>query len=161
MYDFNDVYKEYSNQVYRFLLSLSRNESLSEELTQETFYKALLHIGRFKGKCSLYAWLCQIAKNLYFNECKKNKKIVSDLNGIEVVSDQNFIHKAIEKNEAMYIHRILHKLKEPYKEVFTLKVFGELTFKEIAEIFGKSESWAKVTYYRAKEQLVKEMGDMK
>ena len=164
MKDFTDVYKEYAEQVYRFLLSLTHNEALAEELVQETFYKAYLHIGKFKGESSLYAWLCQIAKNLYYNDCKKNKRLnrggsFSEEDAARARGDtgEEVADQYLRKEQAALLHRILHDLSEPYKEVFTLKIFGELKFREIAELFGKTESWAKITYYRAKERIVKEM----
>ncbi|WP_206669788.1 RNA polymerase sigma factor [Paenibacillus luteus] len=161
--DFADVYAEYADQVFRFILSITRNETLAEELTQETFYKAYLHIGKFKGESSLYAWLCQIAKNLVYNDYKKNRRLVQVDPSIEdrVRKDnhisEDFILSLLKKEQATLLHRILHTLPEPYKEVFTLRIFGELKFREIAELFGKTESWAKITYYRAKERIVSEM----
>lgn len=129
-------------------------------MVQETFYKAYLHIGKFKGESSLYAWLCQIAKNLYYNDCKKNKRLVSkDALTVDAAITANddgedFTMNLMRKEQAAQLHRILHALPEPYKEVFTLRIFGELKFREIAELFGKTESWAKITYYRAKERMV-------
>jgi RNA polymerase sigma factor, sigma-70 family len=157
MAKFPDIYDIYAKKVYHYLLSLTRNEHLAEELTQETFYKAFLHIHKFKEECSMYTWLCQIGRNAYYNECKKKKHICSDFNLPDAECDGSFTKQLAESEQAIMIHKALHFLPEPYKEVFTLKIFGELKYKDIAMIFGKTESWAKVTFYRAKERLIKEM----
>ncbi|MFF2886142.1 RNA polymerase sigma factor [Paenibacillus sp. NPDC057967] len=154
---FSEVYEQYSAPVHRFLLSLTRDEAMAEELTQETLYRAFLHIDRFKGQASLYGWLCQIAKNLYFNEYKKSKRRADEPAWDDTEAGDDFTIRMLQKEQAIMVHRILHALPEPYKEVFTLKVFGELKFREIASLFGKTESWAKMTYYRAKERIVMEM----
>lgn len=156
--DFTEVYKNSEKKVYRFLLGLSQNESLAEELTEETFYQAFLHINQFKGRSSMDTWLCQIAKNLYFKEMKRrkrldDKKIDADLSA----SDENLFLLLEQKQKTIEIHRILRTLSNTYKEVFTLHVFAELTFKEIAEIYDKTESWAKMSFYRAKAELIKRL----
>jgi RNA polymerase sigma-70 factor (ECF subfamily) len=154
---FSDIYDIYARQVFRYLLSLTGDDHLAEELTQETFYKAFLHIDRFEEKCSMYTWLCQIGRNAYFNECKKRKHIYPEADAAETESNENFVDKLIDKEQVLMVHKALHLLSEPYKEVFTLKVFGELKYSEIAAIFGKTETWAKVTFYRAKQRLIHEM----
>ena len=153
--DFADVYQNSEKKVYRFLLGLSQNESLAEELTEETFYQAFLHINQFEGRSSMDTWLCQIAKNLYFKEMKRRKRfddkeIDTDLSD----SGENLFLLLEEKQKTIEIHRILRTLNTSYKEVFTLHIFAELTFKEIAEIYDKSESWAKMSFYRAKAELI-------
>ena len=111
----------------------------------------------------MYTWLCQIGRNAYYNERKKRKHTQPqpqvELTGTE--DSENFIDRLIEKEQAMLLHEALHRLPEPYREVFTLKIFGELKYKEIAAIFGKSEVWGKVTFYRAKERLIHEMEEAK
>ncbi len=161
MDEFEVIWNRYSLMVYRFLLALSADAELAEELTSETFYRAYLNIGKFRGDCKIETWLCQIAKNAYYKEQKRLGKN-QPIDGVEnaVYADDMFSRLA-DKETALALHRHLHNLAEPYKEVFTLRVFGELRFKEIADIFGKSESWAKVTYYRAKDKLVKAMEDEK
>lgn len=157
MKEFKEVYDLHEYQVYRYLLKLCRNEHLAEELTQETFYRAYLNIKNFQGKCSLYTWLCQIARNILINYQTNKSNQTQELYLDDYISVESIEESLIEKDQALQVHKALHQLKEPYKEVFTLKVFGELRYREIAEIFGKTESWAKVTYYRAKEQILKEM----
>ena len=156
MKDFSDIYQKSVRKVYRFLLGLTRDEELAEELTQETFYQAYLHIGQFEGRCEIDTWLCQIAKNAYYKEMKRHKRYSSP-EILDKMSVPDAFQKVENRDQAMNLHKIIHQMKEPYREVFSLKVFGELTFKEIAAIFNKTESWAKMTYYRAKAQLVQKM----
>lgn len=150
---FDEIYVLYVNDVYRFLLCLSGDEKVSEELTQETFYKAYRNINRFEGKCKISVWLCQIAKNAYYSYCKKEKDTRKGPVSDSLVSNMDVSEDYISSQNRLSLHKILHTLDEPYKEVFSLKVFGELSYKEISEIFGKSESWARVTFYRAKEKI--------
>lgn len=153
MADFDEIYAEYFSDVYKYVLSLCMDGAASEEITQETFFKAMQHIGKFNGSCKLYVWLCQIAKNTYITYCNKKKRIVSDLDiGIP---DRSFNLETdyLDKDMAKRLHIELHSLREPYKEVFTLRVFGELPFSQIGELFGKTDSWARLIFYRAKKQL--------
>ena len=153
MQDFEKIYAEYFSDVYRYALSLSQNESVAEEITQETFFKALRHIDRFNGNCKLYVWLCQIAKNTYFSYYKNEKRCCSDsdVDQVDITTDleKNFL----DNDTAKRLHHLLHHLREPYKEVFTLRVFGDLPFAQIGELFGKSDSWARLVFYRAKKEL--------
>lgn len=143
--------------VYRYTLSLCQNETEAQDITQETFLKALNARHNFQGSSSLYTWLCTIAKNIWLNKCKKSNKelIIGEIP--EMVSESN-IQKGLENKEtAIEIHRTLHLLKEPYKEVFTLRVFGELSFADIGSIFAKTESWARVTYHRSKKTIMEQL----
>lgn len=152
MTEFERIYNLYFREVYSFVLLLSRNEKIAEEVTQETFFKALKNIDTFKGNCKLSVWLCQIAKNTYFTYLDKQKRF--DTNEIpEQVSQKSMEEMILRKEDNFRLHKILHHLEEPYKEVFTLRVFGELSFKEISEIFEKTESWARVTFHRAKRKI--------
>lgn len=152
MTEFERIYNLYFREVYSFVLLLSRNEKIAEEITQETFFKALKNIDTFKGHCKLSVWLCQIAKNTYFTYLDKQKRF--DTNEIpEQVSQKSMEEMILRKEDNFRLHKILHHLEEPYKEVFTLRVFGELSFKEISEIFEKTESWARVTFHRAKRKI--------
>ena len=153
MADFGEIYSEYFSDVYRYVLSLCMDEDFAEEVTQETFFKAMQHIDKFNGSCKLYVWLCQIAKNTYFTLYKKKKRIVSDLD-IDIPNTlYNLETDYLDKGTAKRLHIELHNLSEPYKEVFTLRVFGELLFSQIGELFGKTDSWARLIFYRAKKQL--------
>ncbi len=156
MTDFNEIYSQYFKDVHKYVLSLSKNEAVAEEITQETFFKALKSIDKFNGTCKVYVWLCQIAKNTYFSYREKMKKYSYDSDIEECVDDVNLDNRLFIAESAFEIHKALHNLDEPYKEVFTLRLFGELQFAQIAELFNKTESWARVTYHRAKIKL-KEM----
>jgi RNA polymerase sigma-70 factor (ECF subfamily) len=129
------------------------DETFAEEITQETFFKAMQHINKFNGSCKLYVWLCQIAKNTYFTLYKKKKRIVSDLDTDIPNTLLNLETDYLDKDLAKRLHIELHNLSEPYKEVFTLRVLGELPFSQIGELFGKTDSWARLIFYRAKKQL--------
>ena len=156
MQDFDKIYAEYFSEVYKFVLTLCQNPVLAEEITQEVFFKALKNIESFKGECKLSTWLCRIAKNTFYDYAKKNNHQVDYLLEI-IISDENIEEKFADKEIAYSIHKVLHKLNEPYKEVFWLRTFGELSFAQIGSLFDKTESWARVTYYRAKVMIKEEL----
>lgn len=155
MTEFEEVYRLYFRDVYRYCLALTRDEQMAEEVTQETFFKALGAIDKFDGKCKIYVWLCQIAKNTYFTMHSRDKR--QGILSAEPADWENLEEKLLTKESAFEIHRILHALEEPYKEVFSLRTFGELPFRQIGELFGKTESWARVTYHRAKLRIKEEL----
>ena len=157
MTNFQEVYDLYFREVYRYALSLCRNESIAEEITQETFYKALAKLDSFDGKCKISVWLCQIAKNTYISMYRKDKYLNPDTDIDLFQSSVNFEEIFFDKETAFTIHKVLHTLDEPYKEVFSLRTFGELSFKHIAELFGKTEAWARVTYHRARLRIKEEL----
>lgn len=154
MVDFTKIYDEYFQNVYKYVYSLCRNETIAEEITQETFYKVLKNIDKFKGDCHLFTWICQIAKNTYFTYCKKENKYISaeTLENLMLETD-GFEEGILDKEQARRLHIFLHELPEPYKEVFSLRVFGELPFSQIGELFNKKDSWARLIFYRAKTEL--------
>ncbi len=154
MTDFQEVYNTYFPDVYKYVRSLCRDEHVAEEVTQETFFKALKSIDSFRGQCKLYVWLCQIARNTYFSMYSRPREM-----GYENVTAgaEELEEALIRSDSAFHIHRILHTLEEPYKEVFSLRVFGQLSFRQIGELFGKTESWARVTYHRARLKIKEEM----
>lgn len=157
MTDFNEIYSLYFKNVYKYVLSISRDEIIAEEITQETFFKALKNIDKFDEKCKLYVWLCQIAKNTFFTYRKK-EKYHEDLTVAENVLVESSIEQSLLSKESVFnIHKELHSLDEPYKEVFMLRVFGDLSFSQIGSLFEKTESWARVTYHRAKMKLKERM----
>lgn len=158
---FKDIYEEYGKPVYRFLLSLSCNEDLAEELTQETFYQAFLYIDRFQNKCNIYTWLCQIGKNAWIKEYKRKGRYDADnIESLQIESKEISLESKVIQDEKIAIARkAIYQLEEPYREVFILKVFGELKLKDIASQFDKSESWARVTYYRARAKIMEDMDE--
>ncbi len=164
--DIEKLYREYFTPVYRYTLSLVHDPDMAEEITQETFFRALKKINDYRGEASLKVWLCQIARNLSFDSLKRQSKTTaltkhdddkSDDYELPAGSESDPEEQLLRKQTAMKIHRILHDLKEPYKEVFQLRTFGDLSFAEIGELFGKSESWARVTYYRSRMMIKEEL----
>lgn len=154
MKEFEEIYQLYFMDVFRYLRGLTADEHLAEELTSETFFKAMKGLKAFKGECDVRVWLCQIAKNTYYSYIRKEQKVVSDDDGIALQkSSENIEHMFVDKERAFLLYQKLHALNEPYKEVFSLRVFGELSFKEIGMLFEKSEHWACVTFHRAKEKI--------
>lgn len=154
MEDFEAIYIQYFDGVYKYVFSLCRNEAIAEEITQEAFFKAMEHIDRFEGKCKLYVWLCQIAKNTFLTYAKRQKRCVSETDAdLSQQLEPSFESELLDKETAWKLHKLLHRLSEPYKEVFSLRVFGELPFSQIGELFGKSDSWARLIFYRAKKEL--------
>lgn len=150
--DFEELYDRFFRDVYLYILSISKDPHTAEEITQETFFKALKNLRNFRGDCSVRSWLCQIAKNLYLSQQRK-KATVSD-EALSLLPDNSHVEETCVRHmETLSIYKILHCLDEPYKEVFTLRTLGELSFREIGEIFDKQESWARVTYHRARLKI--------
>jgi len=154
--DIEKLYQDYFSVVYKYVLSISRDPLTAEEITQETFFKAMKKIDSFRGDCSIKVWLCQVAKHLYYDDLKKQSRFEE--------MPEEYDDESLSVEEAMVrdvdrklINKILHSLKEPYKEVFTLRTYGELSFSEIAELFEKTISWARVTYHRARMMIKEEM----
>lgn len=158
--DLSEIYKSYANEVKRFLLCLTSNVDLAEELTQETFYQAVKSIHRYNGECKMSVWLCQIAKHSYYDYLKKakyrNHASLEHLaqTGVDIQSNEDLPDVSlVKKSTLLAIHQEIQQLKEPYQEIFLLRTALNLNFKEIGDIFEKSENWARVTYYRAKRKL--------
>ncbi len=151
--DLEKIYREYFTIVYRYVLSLSRNPSLAEEIAQETFVKALQKIGKFRGDCDISVWLCQIAKNEYYQYLRKQKK-KSELSQMSETTADGPEQELTEKELQFRIQMILHGLENPYKEVFYMRTYGEMSFADIGRIFGKGDTWARVTYHRARKKIM-------
>lgn len=149
--DFDSIYRTYFRDVYFYIYGIARNESLAEEITQETFVKALKAIDGFDGGKDIRAWLFTIARNTFYTHCKR-RKIYADQPLDEEIDalEPSLVERIADEETAFHIHQFLHTMKEPYKEVFTLRVFGELSYERIGMLFGKSAGWARVTFYRAK-----------
>ena len=158
---FEEIYENYFKDVCRLSFSLTKDEVSAEDLAQETFVKALASIDSFDGSKDIRAWLFTIAKNTFYSECRKRKWIADDELPEEIPSSEpDFLEVISDKERAVLIHKYLHDMKEPYKEVFHLRVFGELDFEVIGNIFGKSASWARVTFYRAKNEIKNYMSEI-
>ena len=152
--NFEDIYKKYYSSLNKYLFSLTK----SEDLAEETFFKALKNISKYDEKYKILTWLCQIGKNTYYSLYKKNKKIEA-LNDSTLSEENVMIDQIIDSETNKELLKIIHSLDEPYKKVFTLRTYGELSFKEISDIFGKSESWARVVCHRAKLKIKEELKD--
>ncbi len=157
MTEFEKVFHDNREFIFKFLMKMTRDVSLAEELTQETFFRAYMNYASLRCKEKASAWLSQIARNTYYAwyNAQKGKHALDNL---EAVSDGEniedaFVQKELSKKALLY----LHELEEPYKEVFMLSVFGGFSLKDISTVFGKSESWARVTFYRAKQKLLERM----
>ncbi|MGN1194126.1 MAG: RNA polymerase sigma factor [Acutalibacteraceae bacterium] len=152
----DEIYQRYAMTVYKFLLSKTGSEDLSEELTQETFYQAVRSIGRYdENKCSVSTWLCAIAKNQLSVYYRKHPKTETLEENARVGASAE--ESVIEAENRVEILRKLHSCPEPYREVLYLRIYGDLSFREIGEIMGFSENRARVTFYRGKEKLRKEL----
>lgn len=157
MQDIEEIYKQYFKVVNKYLFCLTHNDNLAEELTQETFYRAVKKIGSFKGDCKIQVWLCQIAKNLWYDELKKNKRYKSiEGEELELIAIENTEKTAIQNTSKLELFKKMQSLDTQTKEVMYLRLTGDLTFKEIADILNKTENWARVTFYRGKQKLIKE-----
>lgn len=151
MTEFEEAYREHQQMVERFLLRLCGNAHLAEELTQETFIQALQHWDDFRGQGSRSTWLCTIAKRLLYSIVRRKGAL--PLEEAEAIASEDVTDALVESDRMMAAYRLVHRLPEPLREVFTLRTFGDLTHAQIGSLFGKSDSWARVTYYRARQQL--------
>lgn len=158
MQEFEELYKAYYPQVYKYILKLCQDELLAEEITQETFFKVLKSADSFKGQCKFSVWMCQIAKNTFYSYLKKNKRLADfPIETLAIENEGNLENLVADRDMALKIHEILHDMEEPYREVFWMRTFGELSFAEIGKLHKKSESWARVTYHRAKMRIKEEL----
>lgn len=153
--DFEQLYATYYMQVYSFVLTQAKSRDLAEEITQKTFFKAMTSAAAYRGDATEPTWLCAIANNLLMDEFRAQRK-TGEQPGEEASSF--CVEDALADADAAFrIHRVLHGLDEPYKEVFQLRVFGELPFQKIGRLFGKTENWARVTYHRARLKIKERM----
>ena len=154
MEDMREVYRQHAQTVYKFLLAKTRDEHLAEELTQETFYQAVKSVDRFDGSCKVSVWLCQIAKHLWYQHLRKQKR-ETPLSPEELPESPgpSAEERLLEQEGRMDLLRLVHGLPEPAREVVYLRAFGGLSFREIGDVCGKTETWARVTFYRSKEKL--------
>lgn len=155
MQSMDEIYQQYAQTVYKYLISKTHNEDLAEELTQETFCQAITSINHFNGKCKVSTWLCAIAKNLHLAYLRKHPAH-EDVDEVDVPVN-SAENEALENLGKVELMKKLHGLEEPYREVTYLRAFGGLSFAEIGEVLGKTENWARVTFYRGKEKLRKEV----
>ena len=157
MADLDGIYRQYAQTVFRFLLARTGSEPLSEELTQETFYQAVKSIGRYDGSCQVSTWLCGIARNVLLNHNRKQKQQPLSLEEIPEPSGGSAEETVLESMGREMLLAAIHRLPEPGREILYLRLLGGLSFREIGSILNQSENWARVTFYRAKQNLVKEL----
>lgn len=152
---FEKAYNEYYTPVYRYIFSMCKDKYTAEEITQETFFKALKNIEKYDPSQKMLTWLCAIAKNTWLSVVKKSGKF-EELSETLADDEESVLDRIIDSEDSLEILRVLHNLPEPYKEVFTLRTLGSFSFKKIGAVFGKTESWARVTYFRSKS-MIKEL----
>lgn len=153
--EFDEIYRLYANDLYKFILRLCKNETLAMDIMQDTMLNAITSIDKFNGACSIKTYLCTIAKNNYFNYLKRADNHNIPLEEAEQFADSTSVEDSFESREQiLQIHKALHRLDEPYREIFSLRVFAELKFSDIGAVFGQSENWARVSFYRAKKKLM-------
>ncbi len=155
MQNLEQLYEEYFQTVNKYLFCLTHNVDISEELTQETFYRAVKKINTYRGECKISVWLCQIAKNLWYDYCRKSKKVINtdEQELFKIQSPDKLGEQVILNDEKMSLYKKMQKLDEKTREVIYLRITGELSFKEIGTILNKTENWARTTYYRGKIKL--------
>ena len=159
MQPMEEIYQEYAKLVYRYLLSLTREESLAEELTQETFFQAIRSIGRYDESCKISTWLCAVAKNVWHAYLRKHP--ATDNLDDQVIAAPSAEEAALDAAQKTQLLKYVHELPELQREVIYLRIYAELSFCEIGEVIGKTENYARVTFYRGKEKLKKMLTEEK
>ena len=157
MTDFETIYREYFRDVELYLRAVCRDESLAEELTEQVFFQALKALPKFRGECDIRTWLCAMGRNCYLSYLRKAKPS-EDIDELQIPDPRQSIEEQFfNREQAMAINRVLHDLPEPYKEVFSLRIFGQLSFEDIGSLFGRTANWACVTYHRARQKIRSKM----
>ena len=152
------LYEAYYMRVFSFAMTLTGDHARAEDITQETFFRAFSKQSGFRGESNEVTWLCAIAKNLFLDEKRRQDRhepMPEELPDTGKSVEQS----AMDRDTSFRIHMALHTLEEPYREVFELRIFGELSFREVGAIFGKTENWARVTYHRARLKLQERMDE--
>lgn len=157
MTEFEEVYRTYFREVELYLRAICKDELLAEELTEQVFFQALNALPTFRGDCDIRTWLCAMGRNLYLSHLRRQKPTES-IDELQIPDPRRSIEEQVsDKQQALAIHKVLHDLPEPYKEVFSLRVFGQLSFADIGGLFGKTANWACVTYHRARQKIQKDL----
>lgn len=160
MTEFADIYETYFVDVELYLRAICRDEALAEELTEQVFFRALKALPTFRGDCDIRTWLCAMARNAFVSHQRKEKPSQS-IEELQIPDSRKTVEEwIVDQEQAMAIHRILHDLPEPYKEVFSLRIFGQLSFGDIGSLFGRTANWACVTYHRARQKIQSEMEEL-
>lgn len=153
MEDIEKIYRDHAKTVYKFLMSQCHDGALAEELTQETFYQAVRSIDRFDGTCKISVWLCQIAKHMWYRYLQKNKREHCGSEEELDITVSSAEEETLAHEGHLELLKQIHSLSEPAREVVYLRAFGGLSFREIGDVLGKTENWARVTFYRSKERI--------
>ena len=157
MTEFESIYRTYFRDVELYLRAVCQDEVLAEELTEQVFFQALKALPTFRGDCDIRTWLCAMGRNCYLSHLRKTKPSES-VDELQIPDPKQAVEEQImDRDQAMAIHRVLHDLAEPYKEVFSLRVFGQLSFGDIGGLFGRTANWACVTYHRARQKIRDQM----
>ena len=157
MTEFETVYRTYFRDVELYLRAICKDESLAEELTEQVFFQALKALPKFRGDCDVRTWLCAMGRNCYLSHLRKTRPS-ENIDELQIPDPRASIEEQmIDRSQAMTIHRLLHDLPEPYKEVFSLRIFGQLSFEDIGSLFGRTANWACVTYHRARRKIQEQM----
>lgn len=157
MTEFENIYRRYFTDVELYLRAICHDEVLAEELTEQVFFQALKALPKFRGDCDIRTWLCAMARNSYLSHLRKTRP-TEDIDQLPIPDPRQSVEERItDRQQAMAIHRVLHDLPEPYKEVFSLRVFGQLSFEDIGSLFGRTANWACVTYHRARQKIREKM----
>ena len=161
MTEFERIYREYFGYVELYLRAICHDELLAEELTEQVFFQALKALPKFRGDCDIRTWLCAMGRNAYLSHLRKAKP-AENIGELNIPDPRRGVEERLaDKDQALAVHRVLHSLPEPYKEVFSLRVFGQLSFADIGGLFGKTANWACVTYHRARQKIRDEMEESK
>jgi len=159
--EFETIYRRYFREVEVYLRTLCRDGHLAEELTEQVFFQALRALPGFRGDCDIRTWLCAMGRNCYLSHLRKTRP-EQPLEELQIPDPEQSLEEAFsDREQAMEIHRMLHALPEPYKEVFSLRVFGQLSFQDIGGLFGRTANWACVTYHRARQKIQRQMEESK
>lgn len=157
MTEFETVYRTYFRDVELYLRAICKDESLAEELTEQVFFQAMKALPKFRGDCDVRTWLCAMGRNCYLSHLRKTRPS-ENIDELQIPDPRASIEEQmIDRSQAMTIHRLLHDLPEPYKEVFSLRIFGQLSFEDIGNLFGRTANWACVTYHRARRKIQEQM----
>jgi len=157
MKNIDEIYKKYAKLIKNYIFSITGNIELSEEIMQETFIVAINQINNFRGDCEISVWLCSIAKKILYKETKKNNsKISVPIDELEIADNKNIENEFIINDNKLKLYKALQNLDAYTREVMYLRLTGDLTFKEIGKVLGKTENWARVTFFRGKQKLNRE-----
>ena len=152
-----EIYNKYANAVKKYIFCITKDMNLAEDIMQETFIVAINQINKFRGDCEISVWLFSIAKKILYKKINKNNKIkMISIDELEFADNKILEEEYINKDNKLKLFEALQKLDVNTREVMYLRLTGDLTFKEIGKILNKTEHWAKVTFFRGKQKLIKE-----